>query len=291
MPEIDFKSWVEAADDAQTRKFREAVHVIVAAFASQQELADASFMKGGILLALRYESPRYTSDIDFSTPAIYSEEAATRIREQLVTGLALAGARLGYDTDCVLQSWKIQPGGSSPKTWANLAMRVAYATRGTPAHRRMLTLRTASDVVEIDYSFLESAPTQEVLTVSEAWYVRVYGTTTVIAEKLRAILQQVSRNRARRQDIYDLNFLLKDNDVWADEARQEILSILRDKAADRKVDFDPSSFQVPELYDRTRLNYASLKDELEDGLLPDFDESFKRVKAFYESLPWSLGRN
>lgn len=282
MPDIDFKRWIATAVGARTRQFREAVHTIVAAFASQQDLADSSFMKGGILLALRYDSPRYTTDVDFSTPVIYSEETGERIRKQLTIGLAQAGSQLGYDTDCILQSWEIRP---RTGTWINLTMRIGYAARGTPAHKRLIR-GSSTDIVQIDYSFLESAPTQEILTVSGEWYVKVYGTTTVIAEKLRALLQQVPRNRVRRQDIYDLNFLLNDGDIWADGAKQETLNILRGKAADREISLDQFSFQEPKLYERAREKYATLADELSDGLLPDFDESFRRVKAYYEALPW-----
>ena len=39
--------------------------------------------------------------------------------------------------------------------------------------------------------------------------ISAYGLTDLIAEKFRALLQQVPRNRYRRQDIYDIAHLIE----------------------------------------------------------------------------------
>jgi len=287
MPDVDIGKWIQTSEDPRTQSFREAIHLIITAFASQQELARMSFMKGGILLAVRYGSQRFTRDIDFSSPVAFSEEAAARVKDQLTAGLAFAQDRYNYATACRLQSSKAEPkpGPGPGKNWINYKMRVGYAAVGAPAHRRMLQGNPSSSVVEIDYSFLENAPTHEDLTIDSNFNIRVYGIATVIAEKFRALLQQTPRNRFRRQDIFDLNFLIQDRH-WSLNSRQEILEILRSKAGDRNISVSPMSFQDSQLYCRAAARYPELAIELPVGALPDFDSTFERVKSFYEELPW-----
>ena len=69
---IDIARCVDAAPPA-LREFRQAIHLILAAIESDAELRRGMVMKGGILMALRYRSPRFTRDIDFSTRSTRGE--------------------------------------------------------------------------------------------------------------------------------------------------------------------------------------------------------------------------
>ena len=57
--------WVNERPEHKT--FREVVHTILYAISSTKDLQGLMVMKGGILLALGYESTRFTTDIDFSS--------------------------------------------------------------------------------------------------------------------------------------------------------------------------------------------------------------------------------
>lgn len=63
----DIKDWVEEASTTSNKEFRQAVHTILSSIASDSDLKANMILKGGILLAIRYKSHRFTTDIDFST--------------------------------------------------------------------------------------------------------------------------------------------------------------------------------------------------------------------------------
>ena len=61
------EAWVQQAPDKPQRGFREAVHIILESIGRSKHLQARMVMKGGLLMAIRYDSSRYTRDIDFST--------------------------------------------------------------------------------------------------------------------------------------------------------------------------------------------------------------------------------
>lgn len=65
---LDLHAWVASAPDRQ-RHFREAVQIILTAIGTSTALRSKMIMKGGMLMAIRYESTRFTKDADFSTHA------------------------------------------------------------------------------------------------------------------------------------------------------------------------------------------------------------------------------
>lgn len=261
---------------------RQAVHTTVVAVARKGELQDASYLKGGILLALRYGSIRHTRDIDFSNSSAYSDERGQDVLDALTSALPEVVEELGYDLDCKLQGHDVHP--SPHHSYVNLRMRIGYAAKGSGAHRRMRRGQ-APETLIIDYNFRESVPEQEWVEVGPDSTIRVYGLTTLIAEKYRAMLQQARRNRTRRQDVYDLNFLLESCGVLERGARCRILKILLAKCQDR--DFMPQadSMADAEVRRRAEAEYETLDAEVE-GDLPSFGASFARVRRFYERLPW-----
>jgi len=287
MSDWDIAKWVEAATTNTDRDFRCAIHTVIAAMASDEDLAQASFMKGGILLALRYHSPRYTTDIDFSTPKGYSKEAENELLARLQRGLASMSEQLGYELECRVTSFRADPPIKPHFThfWVNLKVTIGYARRGTPAHRRLLS-GAINTVIQMDYSFDERVPAEDVYQVDSQGQLQVYALSTLIAEKYRAWLQQAIRKRTRRQDVYDLHFLLTRLEVMSEDFRREVLEVLRIKAEDRKVECTRASFREPELIARARQDYPTLADELGEEDLPDFDIAFERVRDYYERLPW-----
>ena len=71
-----------------------------------------------------------------------------------------------------------------------------------------------------------------------------------------------------------------------DFERSKILNSLIIKSKAREISPDINSFEDPDLKSRAKEEYHTLEDEIE-GELPDFDELFQKVAAFYRSLPWS----
>jgi predicted nucleotidyltransferase component of viral defense system len=286
--EYDIKDWIEDASTTSNKEFRQAVHTILSAIASDSNLKANMILKGGILLAIRYKSHRYTKDIDFSTEKPHGGEITEDgVRESLDSSLAHMVEELDYDLDCRVQSSKLQPKPKDRKpTYPSIKMKVGYAYKGTPKHKLLLSWKSP-DIVSIDYSLNEATPNIEDLKLNLEEGILAYSLTDLIAEKYRSLLQQVSRNRSRRQDVYDLNLLIERFGDINNFERGKILNSLIVKSKTRlKIAPDINSFEDPELKSRAKKDYHTLKDEIE-GELPDFDELFQKVADFYRSLPWS----
>lgn len=290
--EFDIKDWVEDAptNRSNEKELRQAVHTILSAIASDSNLKANMILKGGILLAIRYKSHRFTTDIDFSTEKPRGGEITEDgVRKSLDSSLAQMVEELDYALDCRVQSSKLQPKDRNDRnsTYPSIKMTVGYAYKGTPQHKRLLSLQSPN-TVSIDYSLNEATPNIEDLKLNFKESLLTYSLTDLIAEKYRSLLQQVSRNRSRRQDVYDLNLLIERFGDIDNFERSKILNSLIIKSKARlKIAPDINSFKDPELKSRAKKDYPSLKNEIE-GELPDFDELFQKVADFYRSLPWSL---
>ncbi len=282
--ENDINSWVEEAANEGNKEFRMAVHTILSAIASDKNLKASMILKGGILLAIRYNSHRYTKDMDFSTERkLGGEITEDGVRESLDSSLAQMIEVLDYDLDCRVQSSKLQP--KDPKsTYPSITLKIGYAFKGTPKHKRLLILKSP-DAISIDYSLNEATPNVEDLKLDLEDGVLVYTLTDLIAEKYRSLLQQVPRKRTRRQDVYDLDLLIGKLNNVDDVEKYNILNCLISKSKARDIYPDVNSFDDPELKSRAQEHYQTLEDEVE-GELPNFDELFLKVAAFYKSLPW-----
>ncbi len=285
--EYDIKDWVEDASTTSNKEFRQAVHTILSAIASDSNLKANMILKGGILLAIRYKSHRYTKDIDFSTEKPHGGEITEDgVRESLDSSLAHMVEELDYDLDCRVQSSKLQPKPKDRKpTYPSIKMKVGYTYKGTPKHKLLLSWKSP-DIVSIDYSLNEATPNIEDLKLNLEEGILTYSLTDLIAEKYRSLLQQVSRKRNRRQDVYDLNLLVERFGDIDNFERSKILNSLIIKSKAREISPDINSFEDPDLKSRAKKEYHTLEDEIE-GELPAFDELFQKVADFYRSLPWS----
>lgn len=277
------QDWINQSPDRVA--FRQAVHTILVAITRSVTLKTNMVMKGGILLALGYESTRYTKDIDFSTEKTLKEFDIELFISELRSALIEAVEQLNYGLDCRIQSFKQKP-PKSDATFPTIEISVGYAYKhNRNAHRRLLK-NNSSEIVEIDYSLNEPSRDIEILEIDEGTQLRIYGFTELVAEKYRAILQQVSRNRRRRQDVYDLNFLLSHHpQAMADATKQKILESLVEKSQSRGLTVTKSSLSDPEVIRLSREEYDLLASEIEEPLL-DFDKVYSVIKDYYESLPW-----
>jgi len=277
------QDWINQSPDRVA--FRQAVHTILVAISKSEALKTNMVMKGGMLLALGYESTRYTKDIDFSTEKTLNEFDIQAFIEELKNALLDAVVSLNYGLDCRVQSYKQQP-PKSDATFPTLAISVGYAyNRDRNAHRRLVN-NNSSNIVEIDYSLNEPSREVEIFNIEEGQQIKIYGFTELVAEKYRAILQQVSRNRRRRQDVYDLNFLLAHHPQAINNAtKQKILISLVEKSQSRGLSVTKGSLSDPEVIRLSREEYDLLESEIEEPLL-DFDKVYSVIKDYYESLPW-----
>jgi hypothetical protein len=202
---------------------------------------------------------------------------AEALKTELNGAFPRAAAKLGYpDLMCNVQSSRYEP---SAKTFAKangplLALRVGYAKRGSP-QERIFHAGTATNVLDVDIAFREPVNAIQIIRLGdEGVTVRAYSLLDLIAEKLRALLQQPKRKRNRRQDVYDIACLLKRFPLDPDE-HTHLLALLEPNR---------EALGHREVRDRAAKDWDTLGLELEE--LPDFDSCFEIVDRFYRSLPW-----
>ena len=284
--DVDVRAWVEAArsNPAQYRD-RQVTEIVLAAIGLAPNLNTNLVLKGGAVMALAFKSNRVTADVDFTSMA---EPAgfADQITDDLNAIMPQTAIRLGYpDLLCRVQTVRKMP---KPLNFEEfdfpaLLIRIGSAQRGTGEEKR-LEVGRATRVLDIEISFRDQVYAfQELNLTGPGVAVRAFTLHEIIAEKLRALLQQPIRKRNRRQDVYDIAYLVETNEL-SDEDRRNILETLIEKCRTRGIEATPDSMDDPEVRRRAEVDWSTLALELDD--LPPFDERFDMMRELYLSLPW-----
>lgn len=290
MPDLVFQvnvaEWVERAKvDPIAYQQRQTIEITLNAIAMAAPLQAKMFLKGGILMGLAYDSPRQTTDIDLTTALAPAGDVGDRVRELLDSMFPRAAATLGY-ADLIVKTHSVtaQPTAIFPTAnFPALKFKIASAKRGTVQERALQDGKAPVVMIEADISFNEPLPQIQVLELTGGQKLFAYGLADLIAEKYRAVLQQVPRNRYRRQDIYDLDRLIVHPEI--DDALQtQILAALVEKCQARQIEPTRASLDDPELKRRAGADWQSM--ELELGEVPDFEGCYARVAGFYRNLAW-----
>lgn len=287
--DVSLENWVEAAaNDPLLYRDPQVVEILLPAIGLSPTLKGHLVLKGGPLMALAFDSPRLTSDVDFGAeadPATFEKPLV----EELNLLLPRAAVRLGYlDLICSVQSLKHMP---RPLNFADhdfpaLEVRIASAVRGTNEEAR-LAEGQAPSVVELDISFRDPVHTVQALRLGDTGLaVRAFTLHELIAEKFRALLQQPIRNRYRRQDVYDIAHIVDTQPMTAAD-RRVIHATLIKKCATRNIRPDRHSLEADEVVRRAERDWNTLKLEL--AVLPPFADRFALVAALYRALPWDEG--
>jgi len=284
---VNIGEWVEKArSDPHTYQERRATEVFLTAIGMVPSFRHQVFLKGGVLMGVVYNSPRQTGDLDYTACLDPEPGIADKFKHELDAIFPRATADLGYpDLVCTVQSSKYLPNVKLfPKAdGPALKLKVAYATRGT-RQETMLKKGKAANVLEIDISFREPVGAIQIVNIADSsgsFY--AYSLIDLMAEKMRALLQQERRDRYRRQDFYDLDALLAQFSLDEDE-QSRLHAALLEKCNARGIEPGPGSLSEPEIVRRAKREWHTL--ELEIGDVPDFEECVARVDAFYRSLPW-----
>lgn len=285
--DVDVRAWVEAAraNSSQYRD-RQVTEIVLAAIGLLPDLNKSLILKGGAVMALAFKSNRVTADVDFSSmvePAGFAEQIA----DDLNSILPKTAIRLGYpDLLCRVQTVKKMP---KPLNFEDfdfpaLLIRIGSAKRGTGEEQRLEAGR-AIRVLDIEISFRDQVFSfQELYLAGPGVAVRAFTLHEIIAEKLRALLQQPLRNRNRRQDVYDIAYLIEAKELTSED-RHRILDTLIMKCRTRGIEPTPKSMDDPEVKRRAVVDWNTLALELDD--LPPFEERFAMMHELYLSLPWS----
>lgn len=241
-------------------------------------------MKGGVLLAIKYSSSRYTTDVDFSTSLKVSEIDIGNFKMELGKQLTLSSESLNYGIACLVQKFKQQP--KDPNATApTFQITIGYSSKTDRNNFKSLMHRRSSTVLKIDYSFNEIIQETEELYLSENKFILTYSYSDLVAEKYRALLQQKKRNRWRSQDVYDLYYIFKNFGPPDSITKRKILDTFKKKSESRSLRVFRKSMADPEIKARSAKDYNHLDKTIYDDL-PDFEIAYQYIKTNYEDLPW-----
>lgn len=284
--DVDVRAWVESARaDPQLYRDRQVTEIVLTAIGLSPSLQENLVLKGGTLMAIAFGSRRGTGDVDFSA-TVEPDGFAELLRAELDAKLPSAAIKLGYlDLVCRVQGLKRRPkpelfeGADFPA----LELRIASAERGTKQEVALLNGQ-AGRILIVEVSFRDQVYAFQELNLGRADVaVQAFTAEELIAEKIRALLQQPIRNRNRRQDVYDIAFLIE-KDPPSPEGRQKILTILLEKCRTRNITPDKNSINDPEVAERAEREWNTLKLEIAD--LPAFGPRYALVRELYQALPW-----
>ncbi len=283
--QANFQVWEDAAaQDRQTQRERIASEVFLAALGSTETFKDKIFLKGGVLVGAVYKSGRNTADLDFSTTLEPSKDFLAKLEAELIAALPTAAALVGSPNTIIkVQSVKYRP---RPETFVEadapaIEVKFAFADKGTKNEARLKSGRS-SDIIYADISFNEEISYIEEICIGDSGLsFFAYSKCDLIAEKLRSTLQQKIRKRNRRQDIYDLWFLIENYAISAEE-RLQIKDVFLQKCRSRGIEPTEASFGDDEVIERSRSEWDTLESEV--TYLPAFEQAFGVVRKFYNQL-------
>ena len=193
---------------------------------------------------------------------------------------------VNYGLDCKVQSKQLKPPSKNNPTFPTLSVKVGYAYKHEHAKHKRLLKGHALAVVEIDFSFNETTKSADELRILENRTLLRYSLIDLIAEKFGALLQQEDRTIYRRQDIYDLHYLIRRISGELESFKPQILQALIASASSKQLNVNKTSMDDGNIKSRTKREYDLLSREISTGQLPDFNEAYETVMRFYMSLPW-----
>jgi predicted nucleotidyltransferase component of viral defense system len=258
-------------------RFRYAQYGILQSIAGSKILSSALVFKGGNALDFVWQPNRSTRDLDFSSRD--ANLTVEQIREFFEPSLQRVSTATG--TLYRIQRLEQQPPGAG-RSFITFDLSVGYALPDDPRNQQLVRngLRSLANI-PVDISLNEPICATQDVDMGSANALQVSTQEDIVAEKLRALLQQVPRNRMRPQDVLDIAVGLRDGA----HLRPEIVSVfLLQKAASRNIEVSLQQFLAEELWQRAELGYAELERTTRTTFIP-FGEAKEIVLAFLRVLP------
>lgn len=253
--------------------------VILHCFAASAPLRNSVALKGGNALRLVYQTPRSTKDLDFSVDGEGIPDERDRLREVLDRALRRAEQRFGVKAKC--QRVKRNPPGPNA-THPTYDIGVGYQFPSDRYYHGFMD-RKVSTVIPLEITFFDCvcAVSLHTLSPNESEAIRVCTLEDIVAEKLRALLQQKLRNRHRSQDVFDIACVMKRD--TGELNRSKIGEYLRKKSVIRNVDVRKSAFD-DETRDMAAFEYDKRLREQAGEHFIHFADAWNGVLSLVETL-------
>lgn len=289
----NIEEWIDRAENDDEKKFRQAIHLILLAVSRDKVLSQNLVIKGGIVLSLAYGSERYTTDLDLSAldnmEVLSKEELELKLGRQITAVVALSD----YNLKLLVHSIKYQPKNPSKVTFPAYKARIGYADSTNQNAIKRLDNKQSSNIVELDISFNESVSVSDTenFKLTDQLNVLCYSLEQLVAEKYRSILQQVVRTRSRRQDVFDIHYLLNQEAslLYSNETKKTVLDKLI-KCSERKgIEEYLNQFGMrdEEIKRLSLEDFHTLSLEIDIDTEVPPEDMYTVVQDYFESLPWS----
>lgn len=272
--------WRRAAGvtSGEARK-RFAQFVVLESIAARPAIGRHLAFKGGNALRFLHGNPRSTVDLDF-TVLDTLPDAGDPLRSVLDAALAAGGHRRGIAVRCQ----RVRRNPKEPTaTRPTYSVSVGFQLPGD-RHYAAFTAgsKQVTDVIALELTFNDAVCDYEDRTLSPDGTAAIRACTLndIIAEKLRALLQQVPRNRRRPQDVFDIARVVREG-LEIDPLR--IADYLRRKCLDRDIRPTRAAFHDPEIAERASTGYES-ELRLTQGVVPPFAEAWAAVMTLVNQL-------
>lgn len=261
-------------------RLRFAQYGILLAIARSRALRPLLVFKGGNALDFVWQANRSTRDLDFSVDGSSLEEGELSSRLQFALDAVGRSIEVFYRVHRILR----RPPGAD-KTFVTLHAKVGFALRDDfEVQRRLQNGQASPHVVPLDISLNEPICAATEARVDDRNSIRVSAVEDIVAEKLRALLQQVLRDRYRCQDVLDLALLVEQ--FRPDPGR--VGSYLLRKGEARNVVVTRSAFYDVGVEERAHHGYDDLRATAREKFVP-FDKAFATILSFVDQLPIPAG--
>lgn len=280
----DISRWSEQESVSISEASRKYVqYLILQGISDNNSLRSSLVFKGGNALEFFHLPNRSTVDLDFSfiEPSTDIPALVASIRQQL--DAAINSRTDGFGTILRVQNLRQNPRGAHI-TRPTLRASVAYAFADQPTQvARLLNGEPGANIVPVEMTVNEIVCDWTSVSIEGSQKLLLVATREdIVAEKLRAILQQVSRNRYRSQDILDIASIVRQE--RADKISTSLVSsFLIRKCEAREIVATRSAFRDPEIASRSQTQYADLAETTRRFFIP-FDEAWNIVMNLVNQL-------
>lgn len=232
-------------------------------------------LKGGNALRFAFQSPRSTKDLDFTLTGDEIPDDADRIRILLDDALRFAERRFRVKAKC--QSVKRNPLRKPGFTRPTYSIRVAYQFETDRYFHNFEERDNTPTVIPIEISFNDLVCETRIWTGVNS--VRVSSLEDILAEKLRSLLQQKTRNRNRYQDVYDIARYVRQSDI----DRSKIGRFLLEKSRVREIEVRKACFDDV-IRKMASADYdVHIHEQAPHNFIP-FDDAWQDVLSLVQSL-------
>lgn len=261
----------------------EALLAVLEAFGQVPELRERFVFKGGNALRWVYEGPRASVDLDFSAVERFSaqDEAESRAMLDEVTALlapALERVRPLHRFEAlVVQSARVLPPNRATRQFPALEVKVGYSRQPgrTPPFPTAVKMEITLNEVVCEFGEWRSGRLR----------VRVGTLEEIVAEKLRALLQQERRRRFRSSDVFDIWFFSTRARSRLDPAKIAEYLLAKSEGRDSVGPVSKARFDAEEMRRRAEQDYAAVGNRLLGGeALPPFEEAYAAVRELVADL-------